>query len=200
MCLISRGAKARVIAWRLRREPRRVSRRQYRLSPSRRGQPSHQPERRVRHQRFLRRLSRREHLFQQPLPILPNMSDPWKFNHMGIIIGTGEWDNTRHETLRLPGILNAKGIRALARRPEMVRARLELLARHAAVLLVEAYLHLLSLAFLSCRAKSRHLLLLSEHIIGRDQSSEDSVRLISSTFFARDHFFNCVSPSIASRT
>ena len=29
---------------------------------------------------------------------------------LGIIIGTGEWDNTRHESLRLSEILNSKGI------------------------------------------------------------------------------------------
>ena len=39
------------------------------------------------------------------------MPDPWKYNHMNIIIGTGEWDNTRHESMRLSGILNSKGIR-----------------------------------------------------------------------------------------
>ena len=42
---------------------------------------------------------------------LPNMPDPWKYNHMGIIIGTGEWDNTRDESYRLSGILNSKGIK-----------------------------------------------------------------------------------------
>ena len=41
---------------------------------------------------------------------MPNIDDPWKFNHMGIILGTGEWDNTRHESIRLSSILNAKGI------------------------------------------------------------------------------------------
>jgi esterase/lipase superfamily enzyme len=30
---------------------------------------------------------------------------------MNIVIGTGEWDNTRHESMRLSGILNSKGIR-----------------------------------------------------------------------------------------
>ena len=35
--------------------------------------------------------------FNSPYQYLPNMPDPWKFNHMSIIIGTGEWDNTRHE-------------------------------------------------------------------------------------------------------
>jgi hypothetical protein len=39
------------------------------------------------------------------------MTDPWKFNHMNIILGTGEWDNTRHESLRLSAILTEKGIR-----------------------------------------------------------------------------------------
>jgi esterase/lipase superfamily enzyme len=28
----------------------------------------------------------------------------------GIVLGTGEWDNTRHETYRLSEILNSKGI------------------------------------------------------------------------------------------
>src|SRR5207248_1331567 len=46
-----------------------------------------------------------------PYEYLPNMPDPWKYNHMNIIIGTGEWDNTRHESMRLSGILNSKGIR-----------------------------------------------------------------------------------------
>jgi hypothetical protein len=30
---------------------------------------------------------------------------------MGIIIGTGEWDDTRHESYRLSEILNSKGIK-----------------------------------------------------------------------------------------
>jgi esterase/lipase superfamily enzyme len=46
-----------------------------------------------------------------PYDYLPNLTDPWKFNHMGIILGTGEWDNTRHESLRLSNILNSKGIK-----------------------------------------------------------------------------------------
>ena len=41
---------------------------------------------------------------------LPNLPDPWKYNHMRIIIGIGEWDNTRHESLRLSALLNDKGI------------------------------------------------------------------------------------------
>src|SRR5207248_1510040 len=49
--------------------------------------------------------------FNSPYEYLPNMPDPWKYNHMNIIIGTGEWDNTRHESMRLSGILNSKGIR-----------------------------------------------------------------------------------------
>jgi len=49
--------------------------------------------------------------FNSPYEYLPNVPDPWKYNHMNIIIGTGEWDNTRHESMRLSGILNSKGIR-----------------------------------------------------------------------------------------
>jgi len=48
--------------------------------------------------------------FNSPFEYLPNMPDPWKYNHMGIILGTGEWDNTRDESYRLSGILNSKGI------------------------------------------------------------------------------------------
>ena len=48
--------------------------------------------------------------FNSPYEYLPHMPNPWKYNHMGIIIGTGEWDNTRHESYRLSEILNAKGI------------------------------------------------------------------------------------------
>ena len=62
------------------------------------------------------------------------MTDPWKFNHMNIILGTGEWDNTRHESFRLSAILTRERHPALARRPPLVRTRLELLARHAALL------------------------------------------------------------------
>jgi esterase/lipase superfamily enzyme len=29
----------------------------------------------------------------------------------GIVLGTGEWDNTRHETYRLSEILNSKGVK-----------------------------------------------------------------------------------------
>ena len=49
--------------------------------------------------------------FNSPYDYLPNLPDPWRFNHMGIILGTGEWDNTRHESLRLSALLNAKGIK-----------------------------------------------------------------------------------------
>jgi esterase/lipase superfamily enzyme len=48
--------------------------------------------------------------FNSPYDYLPNTNDPWRYNHMGIIIGTGEWDNTRHESHRLSEILNSKGI------------------------------------------------------------------------------------------
>ena len=49
--------------------------------------------------------------FNSPYHYLPNMPDPWKYNHMGIILGTGEWDNTRDESYRLSALLNAKGIK-----------------------------------------------------------------------------------------
>jgi esterase/lipase superfamily enzyme len=49
--------------------------------------------------------------FNSPYEYLPNVFDPWKFGHMNIILGTGEWDNTRHESMRMSGILNAKSIR-----------------------------------------------------------------------------------------
>src|SRR6266700_1668289 len=49
--------------------------------------------------------------FNSPYEYLPNTTDPWKYNHMSIIIGTGEWDNTRHESYRLSDILNSKGIK-----------------------------------------------------------------------------------------
>ena len=48
--------------------------------------------------------------FNSPYEYLPNTTDPWKYNHMRIIIGTGEWDVTRHESLRLAGIMQSKGI------------------------------------------------------------------------------------------
>jgi esterase/lipase superfamily enzyme len=48
--------------------------------------------------------------FNSPYQYLPNMPDPWKYNHMGIILGTGEWDNTRDESMRLSGTLNGKGV------------------------------------------------------------------------------------------
>ncbi len=49
--------------------------------------------------------------FNNPPDYLPNCTDPWKYGHMGIVIGTGEWDNTRHESVRLHDILDAKGVR-----------------------------------------------------------------------------------------
>ena len=49
--------------------------------------------------------------FNSLFEYLPNTTDPWKYNHMAIILGTGEWDNTRHESYRLSEILNSKGIK-----------------------------------------------------------------------------------------
>src|SRR5207244_13044059 len=45
--------------------------------------------------------------FNSPFHYLPNTTDPWKYNHMGIIIGTGEWDNTRHESYRLSALMDS---------------------------------------------------------------------------------------------
>jgi len=45
--------------------------------------------------------------FNSPYEYLPNTIDPWKYNHMGIVLGTAEWDNTRHESYRLSEILNS---------------------------------------------------------------------------------------------
>jgi esterase/lipase superfamily enzyme len=49
--------------------------------------------------------------FNSPYEYLLNMSDPWKYNHMGIVLGVGEWDDTRDDSYRLSGILNSKGIK-----------------------------------------------------------------------------------------
>jgi esterase/lipase superfamily enzyme len=49
--------------------------------------------------------------FNSPYEYLPNVTDPWKFGHMNIILGTCEWDNTRHESMRMSAILKSKGIR-----------------------------------------------------------------------------------------
>src|SRR5262245_55013466 len=49
--------------------------------------------------------------FKSPYEYLPNMADLWKYNHMAIIIATGEWDVTRDESYRLSGVLNSKGIK-----------------------------------------------------------------------------------------
>ncbi len=49
--------------------------------------------------------------FNNPPDYMANCQDSWKFGHMGIILGTGEWDNTRDESLNLSRILDSKGIR-----------------------------------------------------------------------------------------
>src|SRR6516162_3280704 len=49
--------------------------------------------------------------FNNPPDYLNGCSDPWKFNHMGIVLGTGEWDSCRDENFRLSGILTAKGVK-----------------------------------------------------------------------------------------
>lgn len=49
--------------------------------------------------------------FNNPPDFLAGCTDPWRFGHMGIILGTGEWDSCRDENYRLSGILNAKGVK-----------------------------------------------------------------------------------------
>src|SRR5437667_11314056 len=48
--------------------------------------------------------------FNSPYEYLPNTTDPWKYNHMMTIIGTGEWDNARHVSYRLSDGVNFKRI------------------------------------------------------------------------------------------
>src|SRR5437667_1572299 len=45
--------------------------------------------------------------FNSPYEYLPNTTDPWKYNHIGIILGTGEWNNTLHETNRHAAFINS---------------------------------------------------------------------------------------------
>jgi esterase/lipase superfamily enzyme len=49
--------------------------------------------------------------YNNPPDYLAGCSDPWRFGHMGIILGTGEWDHCRDENFRLSGILNSKGVK-----------------------------------------------------------------------------------------
>jgi esterase/lipase superfamily enzyme len=49
--------------------------------------------------------------FRYPDAVSHLISLSGAFEIMNIVIGTGEWDNTRHESMRLSGILNSKGIR-----------------------------------------------------------------------------------------
>ena len=48
--------------------------------------------------------------FNNPPDYLAKCTDPWKYRHMGIYLGTAEWDICRHENQRLSGILHSKGI------------------------------------------------------------------------------------------
>ena len=48
--------------------------------------------------------------FHNPPDYMANCSDPWKYNHMRIILGTGEWDHCRDDNYRLSALLNGKGI------------------------------------------------------------------------------------------
>jgi esterase/lipase superfamily enzyme len=49
--------------------------------------------------------------FNNPPDYMAGCTDPWKYGHMGIILGTGEWDHCRDENFRLSRILNSKGVK-----------------------------------------------------------------------------------------
>ena len=51
--------------------------------------------------------------YNNPVDYLPNLSDPWfldRLRHMGIVLGTGDWDNCRDRNLHLSYLLNSRGI------------------------------------------------------------------------------------------
>ena len=48
--------------------------------------------------------------FNNPPDYMANSHDAWRYNHMGIVLGTGEWDSCRPENVRMSGILKSKGI------------------------------------------------------------------------------------------
>src|SRR6266480_6795027 len=49
--------------------------------------------------------------FNSPYEYLQNTTNPLKYNHIGIILKTREWDVTRHESYRFSEILNSKGVK-----------------------------------------------------------------------------------------
>lgn len=49
--------------------------------------------------------------FNNPPDYLSHCNDPWKYGHLGIALGTGEWDICREENHWFSGILHSKGIR-----------------------------------------------------------------------------------------
>ena len=51
--------------------------------------------------------------FNNPPDYLAGCQDAWKYGHMGIALGTGEWDICREENQQFSGILQSKGIRHL---------------------------------------------------------------------------------------
>ena len=51
--------------------------------------------------------------FNNPPDYLAQCNDPWKYGHLGIALGTGEWDICREENHWFSGILHRKGIRHL---------------------------------------------------------------------------------------
>ena len=48
--------------------------------------------------------------FNNPTDYMANCQDPWKYGHMGIFLGTGDWDICRSENFRMADILRSKGI------------------------------------------------------------------------------------------
>jgi esterase/lipase superfamily enzyme len=48
--------------------------------------------------------------YNNPMDYLPGITDPWKYSHLGIVLGTGEWDMCLDENQRLSEILKGKGI------------------------------------------------------------------------------------------
>ncbi len=48
--------------------------------------------------------------FNNPPDYMAQCNDPWKYGHMGIFLGTGDWDICRSENFRMSDILHSKGI------------------------------------------------------------------------------------------
>jgi len=89
MCSIGTARMQRATGGGQRRESRRISRGEHRVSPSGRGRPSHLAKRfRSNISDFFDGYHDDNIYFNSPYEYLPNTTDSWKYNHMGIIIGT----------------------------------------------------------------------------------------------------------------